>query len=55
MDNQNTDNVLTVGNNGTAVTKGGFETVKTGATDADRGKVTVKMLLLMTLIRKSQL
>ncbi|HHF4970761.1 TPA: trimeric autotransporter adhesin Hsf [Haemophilus influenzae] len=42
VDNQNTDNVLTVGNNGTAVTKGGFETVKTGATDADRGKVTVK-------------
>ncbi len=36
---KNTNNVLTVSENGTAVTKGGFETVKTEATDTDRGKV----------------
>ncbi|WP_434312214.1 ESPR-type extended signal peptide-containing protein [Haemophilus influenzae] len=36
---KSTNNVLTVSENGTAVTKGGFETVKTGATDTDRGKV----------------
>ncbi|MCK9109242.1 YadA-like family protein [Haemophilus influenzae] len=39
VDSKNTNNVLTVSENGTAVTKGGFETVKTGATDTDRGKV----------------